>query len=317
MPDQAPPARRPRRGGWTFGVVLVAWVLWVIGQLARDLTWLTGICFYIPSAAMTVLGLGGGLVLGVRREPRRGVALGLLTIAPAVMVLAVENQWVRPGSVRARSPARAARLVHWNIAYGRWDRGDLDASILRSGADVCVLSEVPRPYALSELATRFGPGYDSVRLGSMAFLARGRLLNPARLVNTPLLKVNCVTWQGDQGTIKIFGADVASNLLVARDPVLRRLRRLMEEHRPDLVAGDLNAPRRSRALWPLPPGFSHAYQAAGRGWSATWPVPCPLYAIDQCLLSSAVAPLRYELVSSRWSDHCMQVLDFAVESPGE
>jgi len=109
---------------------------------------------------------------------------------------------------------------------------------------------------------------------------------------------------------------VTSDLLVPRDPLLRRMRALMESERPDLVAGDFNAPRRSRALWPLPPGYSHAYLAAGRGWSYTWPVPCPLYALDQCIVSSAIRPLRYDLAADPASDHRIQLMEF-LAGPGD
>jgi len=79
---------------------------------------------------------------------------------------------------------------------------------------------------------------------------------------------------------------------------------VLVEYRPDLVAGDFNAPRRSRAISPLPAGFAHAYDLAGCGWSYTWPVICPLYAIDQCIVSNSVRPIRYELGASSTATTC-------------
>jgi endonuclease/exonuclease/phosphatase family metal-dependent hydrolase len=95
--------------------------------------------------------------------------------------------------------------------------------------------------------------------------------------------------------------------------LLRRVTDVVVECRPDIIVGDFNAPRRSRALCPLPEGFSHAYDDAGCGWSYTWPVPCPVLAIDQCITGSRVKALKYDLGVSRHSDHRMQILDFATK----
>ena len=105
---------------------------------------------------------------------------------------------------------------------------------------------------------------------------------------------------------------MVSNVLVHRDPPLRQLIRLMEAHQPDIVAGDFNAPRRSLALDPLPVGFRHAYEVAGKGWSYSWPILFPVYAIDQCILGKRIVPIRYELASSIHSDHRRQILEFSV-----
>lgn len=308
-PTSSPPrpARRTRRAA---GAALIVWMLWLVGQLARDHTWLTGICFYIPSSVVAALGLGSAVVLAVRRRGRAALGAGLLAIPPVVAVGAVENQWRRPAPPPSHTESATARLVHWNIAYGKYDGGRLEPAILRQNADLYIFSETPRPFPLSDIAARLGTGFDSVRIGSMGFVARGRLLEPRRVINTKELEVDSVNWRTDHGTFKLFGVDITSSLRVARDPLLRELRALIVKHQPAIVAGDLNAPRRSSALWPLPPGFSHAYVAAGCGWSYTFPVPLPLYAIDQCIVSRAVTPLRYGLVSESCSDHLMQVLDY-------
>jgi endonuclease/exonuclease/phosphatase family metal-dependent hydrolase len=103
---------------------------------------------------------------------------------------------------------------------------------------------------------------------------------------------------------------MVSSPLVKRDPLLRRVLAAMASEKPDLVLGDFNSPRRSRALDPLPEGFTHAYDAAGRGWAYSWPVPLPVLAIDQTIVGARLEPLAYALHSTIVSDHRMQVLDF-------
>ena len=64
------------------------------------------------------------------------------------------------------------------------------------------------------------------------------------------------------------------------------------------------------ALDALPEGYHHAYDQAGSGWSYTWPIPCPVWAIDQCIVGPRVQPLRYTQRSTTSSDHRMQIFDF-------
>jgi endonuclease/exonuclease/phosphatase (EEP) superfamily protein YafD len=93
---------------------------------------------------------------------------------------------------------------------------------------------------------------------------------------------------------------------------LRRVAELVRAHRPDIVVGDFNAPRRSRVLSVLGDEYRHAYDVAGSGWSYTWPLPFPVYAIDQCIAGPRVEIVDYRIRSSVLSDHRRQVLDFVL-----
>lgn len=305
--------RRQIEHGLAAGAGLV-WLLWLVGQLARDRTWVSGLCFYIPSAALAALGVGLAGWFALRSATRLAVAAGLLGLVPAGFVVLAENQWTRPAAPAPARPGVRLRLVHWNIAYGLHGPDALVHELLRRRADAYVLSEVPRPFPLDDLARRLGPGYSSVRFGSMAVIADGQLVDGQRLVRESNgLKISTVTWVRTGLRLRIFPVDMASDLAVPRDPALRRLRAMIEKDRPDITVGDFNAPRRSSAIWPLPRGFEHAYTAAGHGWSYTWPVPLPLYALDQCIVSDRkIVPVRYALSSSKLSDHRLQTFEFQV-----
>jgi endonuclease/exonuclease/phosphatase family metal-dependent hydrolase len=80
------------------------------------------------------------------------------------------------------------------------------------------------------------------------------------------------------------------------------------------VLGDFNAVRRATQLQSLPEGYRHAYDAAGSGWSYTWPVPIPFLAIDHCLIGPRIQPIEYVLGTAH-SDHRWQRLDFHHQSP--
>jgi endonuclease/exonuclease/phosphatase (EEP) superfamily protein YafD len=94
---------------------------------------------------------------------------------------------------------------------------------------------------------------------------------------------------------------------VPRAPLLDQVLARIRERRPDLVVGDFNAPRRSRALARLPAGWHHGYEVAGRGWSATWPQPVPLLAIDQLLVGPDWGVVDYRLLPGPGTDHRLQV----------
>lgn len=304
-----PHERKLSRTRIALGFVIAAWL---IGQIARDSFWLTGFFFYIPSVAVAVLCLGVLLVAVWRRNRRSAITAALLMVPPLAAVLFVENQWIRPrGATGTGAPLR---VVHWNVGYATYGWPGIQRELAKTSADLYVLSEMPRELSLEDLATKLGPEYSAVSLSSMVAIARGTLRNAQSRAVNERIKVFSMTWESREGPVEVFAVDLTSNPLLARDPSLRKLADLMLEHQPDIVVGDFNAPRRSCALTPPPEGFVHAYDVAGCGWSATWPLPCPVLAIDQCLLGGRIRPARYDLVSTMSSDHREQVLDFYVQT---
>lgn len=312
MEGAGPRIRGRREGVVGFAIVAALWATWLAGQVFRDRTWLLGLCFDIPSPAVAALCLVAAWRLRRRGWSVLWIAPALFSLAPLGMVVLVENRWIRPAF--APTGEEPVRLIHWNVGYGAWGYGGAKEELLRSRARIYVLSEVPPEFEI-HLAAGLGPGYAAIRMGSMAVVADGPLDPPRRLVDDGTLRVHSVTWRGGRGPLELFAVDIASNPRVPRDPLLRRLGALMEEHRPDIVAGDFNSPRRSRALCPLPRGFVHAYDVAGAGWSSTWPLPLPLLAIDQCILSERISAASYDLRSTPYSDHRLQSLEFFADPP--
>jgi endonuclease/exonuclease/phosphatase (EEP) superfamily protein YafD len=186
-------------------------------------------------------------------------------------------------------------------------------SLARTKPDLCVLSEI-RTEAMPAVAEGLGdPPYHMRMKSSLAVLTRDTLGHPRRLPvrNTPLTAF-LVEVQLSGHPLLLMAVDMPSDLQYAREPRLEELVELIRTYQPDLVLGDFNAPRRSNALAKLPQGYRHAYDAVGRGWSYTWPVPMPLYALDQCILGPRIEPIRYDLQSSLFSDHRRQVLDISI-----
>lgn len=296
---------------------LVLFAVWAVGQLARDRTLVTAWAFYLPSVVVL-----GGLILlasaeALRRRWRRaGLLLGM-ALLPAAAVLLVENRWLSPDAVPDAGTRADLRVVAWNAAD--FPRGvERAAAVLRPlDADLVLLSEAPGKPPL-ELARQLGDGLHFTPVGAMALFARGELADPEWLAREGELQAAYVRWTIDGRTLGVLAVNVISSPRVPRDPLLERIVGMIESRAPDLVLGDFNSPRRSRALALLPPGFRHAYDVGGSGWSSTWPARLPLLAIDQTIVGPRLAVRAYHLRTTRISDHRLQLteLDFEVRPVG-
>lgn len=233
------------------------------------------------------------------------------------------------------SESQNLRLVHWNVFrnFLPWQRKI--ERLRRLEADVYVLNEVPRQVTRGNWALKLGPGMDYAMGQLMVVACRGRVLaheleidpglvtlwvqcaiappeTPGDVDGTALDATAAMTLHREPRALSILAVDISANPLMARDPVLARLMAKIDARRPDLIAGDFNAPRRSRRLQHLRNGYRHAYEAAGRGWPYTWPVPLPLLAIDQCMFGPRITPHSFHYVSTASSDHRVQVFELGI-----
>ncbi len=81
---------------------------------------------------------------------------------------------------------------------------------------------------------------------------------------------------------------------------------------PDIIIGDFNIPRGSHSLNLLTsgPGWTTrgAFEQAGLGYAATWPLKTPLWHIDQAFLAPWLRATSYKVVNPRTGLHWMQVV---------
>jgi endonuclease/exonuclease/phosphatase (EEP) superfamily protein YafD len=294
---------------WFYANVLVVIAVpWMLGQVFRDRFHVTGLCLFIPSPVVAVLLLvvaGGAWLLTFRRA---ALGAALLAMAPLIMTLAVENRWWRGSSPGPASPP--LRLVNWNIWGGQRGWYPVINQLKAREADIYVLSEAFSDIAVEAFLDSLGPGYSMGRAHSLVVIARGTVHRPKKpRVSGRAYLFHCTI---DGKRIAVLVADLPSLPTIHRAPFLRQVRRIAKATEPDIIVGDFNSPRQSLFLSRVGKGYEHAYDLAGAGWSYTWPVPLPLWAIDQCIVGPRLQALRYELVTSTLSDHRMQMLDFAL-----
>lgn len=309
--------RRPRlvRSLLAGGPAVVFWVgvgtfgVWAVGQLARDATFLSGLCFYLPSVLAAVILAVAAVILAVARRRRLALLLVLLAVPPLAFVGFVENDF----TPKPAGPPGEHRLMHWNTK-GPPARPGVGEYLIAEQADFYLLTDMAGPAHIEVFRDQLGPGYMAETFGELAVVGRGRVEVGEELAHRGEFVVRAVTWTPADRPIALLAVDLPSDIWVPRDPLLREVNEWIARRQPDLVVGDFNAPRRSWALANLPPGYRHAYHTAGGGWGATWRVRTPMYAIDQCIHGPRVRPASYRLGGlGGQSDHLYQVFDFGLE----
>lgn len=275
---------------------------WAVGQLARDWSLPTAWLFYVPSLLWAA---ALALVAALRRwrgEP--AVASVLAALAPLAVGLALEHRWGEPPRSENRPHRAVFTLIHWNISGG-WREADRQlATVVGHDPDLLVLSEANERAAAPYDAAL--DGFEVRTLGGLTIAARGSVsaewLDRRRELQTVLARCRV-----DRSELSILAVNLTSAVTVPRAPLLDQVLARIRERSPDLVVGDFNAPRRSRAFGRLPAGWHHGYEVAGRGWSATWPQPLPLLAIDQLLVGPNWGVVDYRLLAGPGTDHRLQL----------
>ncbi|MBM4030254.1 MAG: hypothetical protein FJ291_00535 [Planctomycetes bacterium] len=289
-----------------------AFGVWAVGEVFRDMHSLTAICFLVPtslSAAALLIAALLAFACGCRRV---ALAAAVLWLFPAFWLFFVENQWVRP-SPRG-DPARALRLVHWNVGPIT-NRAEVIVKHLKPiGADAYVLSEMFNPVVSSQIAAALGSDYTVCHVRQIAVLARGALKLHERDERMPS-RVYTIEWGSSFGRVLLMTVDLPSRPIYSRAPWLQQVHERITYLRPDLVVGDFNARRRAHYLGRPPKGYAHAYDEAGRGWCYSWPDAFPLWDIDQCIIGPRVRAIRYEIAPTGASDHRLQWLEFSIAPP--
>ena len=291
----------------TLTTLAVLFVLWVVGQITRDATGLSALCFYIPSLFLACAFSCLAVWECARKRARAALLTAILAVPPLFWVGFVENSFSRPTRSATSNPVR---LVHWNLYDAKLGWSAITTILLSLSADVYVFAEIPEGHA-QQFAGRCGEAYRAVEFDNLAVVVRGSIESHDWLVTRGGAKFYSLKWRNQERVTSLIVVDLISDIWVARNPLLDQLRDVVKREQPDLVVGDFNAPRRSLVLADLPDGYEHAYRSVGSGFGYTWPVPVPMYSLDHCIHGPRITPLAYELRSTIRSDHRLQIFDYS------
>ena len=276
------------------------------------------------------LGLMGVALACVAAVARRWRLAGLSAAAALVALWPAAVACV-PHSPRA-TVGRPVRFMTMNVKYSNRDAADLVAQVRRFNPDVLCVEELGRPpqRALDAALTADYP-FRSVHAGAGIGLALYSKLpfeagRPQLSFGRVRRQLRAVVRVGDQ-PVALYVVHPLSPRSLAR-LVANRLAtadlvdQLTREKLPAVVAGDFNftadtpnAAALTRA------GLTDAFDQAGNGRGATWPVRprwaawLPGVRIDHVYLSPTLAATAYATAGYTGSDHLPIVADVALARP--
>ncbi len=316
-PPQAAPAEG--RGFWRVlarvvwvTVALVSTLLLMAGLFVR-LTVRDGVDLLAPvyyGTPWAVLAICGFIAAWFWRAWRK------TAIATALIAVACTGAWIwtafRFGPASPGTPA--FRVAYWNCARPGWRLGGILPKVESWHADLMCFGE-SRPKG--PLSTRWAETFPNHRV--QAFSREMLLLGPERTERKSGGTLGGVgefhLFSSTLGGREIFILLVDFDALVdqSRAPAFERLYQLVDAYstQPLIVMGDFNTPTDSVHFKRLRAWMSDAFETAGSGCNATWPMVAPVLAIDHILVNKHLRVVRAEHQGSLYSDHRAVIADIA------
>ena len=258
--------------------------------------------FYYATPWPVLTAMAAVCLIHWRSRPRiRWVTLGVFVLCATMFVL----RYCAFGP-KVDTP-ESFRIAYWNVARPEWrlDKVLPQAEMLH--ADFMVFGEARRgtqqtsPQWAQQFAGRF-----------VLPLARELLL----VAPSEVKRIDGGSLGGVGGCqicravisgreVFLLMVDYASTLERSRGPAFDRLFQIVDAYaeKPLIVIGDFNTPSDSVYFDRLRTRLTSAFEAGGRGYAATWPMPLPVLQLDHIWTNKHLRVLRCEHHTSLYSDH--------------
>jgi endonuclease/exonuclease/phosphatase family metal-dependent hydrolase len=293
----------------------------LLGAALRDRVPGLAALTYVPVLPFAVLGLLAGLW---RREGWRRWGYGLGAVAALAGVWSA-LEGLGTGSPPAPAADGATVIVQQQNVW--WGGGPQASSAtwrtivddLRAReADVRVLSEAPRAEELGVLRDALGPSWSMTSIENepgarhlfhVIVASRWPVERRARLTLDRGVAM-VVEVAAPTGPFVVLAVDGESDPRRDRTRMLDDVRRAVEAHDPDVIAGDLNAPSRSVGFDALRGHYWLASDTCGE-WRATFPRPLPWLDLDHVWAATRWSRIACDVYDPPHSDHRGQVVTLA------
>ena len=311
--DQPPASRKSRR--W-LAVFLV--VLWVAGTLLRltirDRVPLLAVLFYAtpPIILSAIAFLAAGFLL--KSHCRRFAAVA------AIFGVVCAGWWSYSSFYRYDPPSadEEFRVLFWNCRYGYHGWKSVAKEIHRIDAPLVGLVEADDHTEKRKEFWRWEfVDYDIASLGGgIVLMTRGQIVRSRLVQLTSGGRCGEFEVLLDGKQLMVFVVDIKSNPFVSRREPLEKLIALVESTRdkPTVLMGDFNTPADSAFLDDLRSAFRNAFETAGDGYAATWPLPVPVLTLDQVWVSRDLQLHGCRHLWTSSSDHRPVVTRMSVET---
>ena len=202
---------------------------------------------------------------------------------------------------------KGLRILVWNTADDATRRAGIIAQIRQADPDIIALNEFGdgTDEEIGLLRAAF-PGYElsDVYYG-LILLVRGELVEITNGELGPRGKYKHAVVRIGGQSLNIIQPEIKSNPFRSRATAWQRLNEVAGPllDQPTMILGDTNTPTDSIHVQWVRERFVNAFEQAGNGHYVTWPMPCPVLAIDHAWVNRYLRVTRCELLWTRWSDH--------------
>jgi endonuclease/exonuclease/phosphatase (EEP) superfamily protein YafD len=273
----------------------------------RDrIPYLATVFYALPLPVITVFAAASTALLLRRRVA--GKVAGVVFAASMLWCGLTLFRWTTTGDT-----ASSVRVAFWNVSRGARGWGKIAGELQQTEADIIGLVEAGLWSKMQDYWKAQFPDHQTIALrGGMALFVRGEILSNERRVLATGGETNRVVVRCGGGEWVVWIVDMHSDPLMPRGPTLTALAEAVTPDlgRPLLIMGDFNTPTDSAWLdrFRSELQLQHAFETAGTGYAATWPVPLPVLAIDQVWADRSVEVLSCRHEWTTRSDHRKVVL---------
>lgn len=297
---------------------LTLWVGWagcLLALLARwfpgdEWHWL-GLVAYVPAPILGVLAAMLAIPATGPWSARLGAGGAALALGAVAFGFEQPNLLMPPRGEPATG--RSIRVMMYNVQSYRGGVRRIAEVIERENPDILLLAEgTSRGRVPEELKARLGRRYHWTQMRHLAMASVMTPKDSRRLASTPDVRVMRAHFAPpDSEPFAIWLVDVDSPRWRDTGEAFSELRQRIEaEELPLLLAGDLNAPRQSRALARATRGMQDLFRRGeAPRWLATWPTVVPYWQIDHAFASPEFTAVRAGFAGDTRSDHHALVVE--------
>ena len=305
-----------RRGPFGWIAAILCWLLLlslaavVAGWMGGDVRTWSLLLSWVPAVALLPVIVIGLLLVGFVRG-----GMGTFLWRAFALCLAFVLAWIlgtELGLFRAGDEEPSDFVVaHWNASWpSKYQSLDSAYSALTdTNADLIVITE-PGQFGWGEDGQAFQRQWPySARPHNALLLSRVPFSQVHPVLSADGIDLVLVKLNIDDRPATIWVVDLPSDPTRLRSKVFSTLKEKAQAagiSAPDLILGDLNVTRHSRALEHAFPKFRNAFDEGGVGWSGTWWRDFPLWHLDQILVSPSMRSIRYEVLNPGVGDHRIQ-----------
>jgi len=294
------------------GLIILAWCL---GIIVTDRYIWSQWLWWIPTPAALATGVIGLLCALRPAKKPQSKRIRLVGWAAATALLTFYFCFIEHHFLRSRPASpEGLRIVNLNAWHSPDEQTpQLIETIAQHRGAVTVLT-TGYGVAWKKQITKLTQGpVNRVNVGPFTILTRLEIdsLQPFAMtrdgIRLALLSVH-TAYHPDR-PIRIYLIDLPSSPKISRWTIASKVRQYLDEvdaPPPDVVLGDFNITRRSASMAHMFPTLHHAYDDAGRGYTATFHRAFPLYHIDHMLLSEHWRATRYDVIDPGAGRHLLQ-----------